>query len=97
MPSEIIAVVNNTAAKRFEVILDGKTAVAEYRLGDGVIEFVHTEVPRELEGRGIASHLARAGLDYARANHLGVVPRCPFFAAWIDRHPEYQDLVREVE
>ena len=95
MPSEIIAVVNNTEAKRFEVSLDGKVAVAEYRLAEGVIEFVHTDVPRDLEGRGIASHLARAGLDYARAQKLGVVPRCPFFAAWIGKHPEYQDLVRE--
>ena len=97
MPSEIIPVVNNLEAHRFEATLDGKVSVAEYRLGEAVIEFVHTDVPRDLEGRGIASALARTGLDYARANHLGVVPRCPFFAAWIDRHPEYQDLVREVE
>lgn len=95
MSSDIITVVNNLEAQRFEATLEGKVAVAEYRLGEGVIEFVHTEVPRELEGRGIASHLARAGLDHARANHLRVVPRCPFFAAWIARHPEYQDLVRE--
>lgn len=95
MPTDNTPVVNNLEAHRFETTLDGKVAVAEYRLGDGVIEFVHTDVPRDLEGRGIASILARAGLDYARANHLGVVPRCPFFAAWIGRHAEYQDLVRE--
>ena len=95
MTSEVIAVVNNIAAGRFEANLEGRLAVAEYRLGDGVIEFVHTDVPRELEGRGVASQLARAGLDYARAAKLGVVPRCPFFAAWIGKHAEYQDLVRE--
>jgi len=94
MTSEAIPIVNNPAEGRFEANVDGRLAVTEYRLRDGVIEFVHTDVPRELEGRGVASHLARAGLDYARAENLRVVARCPFIAAWVRRHPEYQDLVR---
>ena len=94
MSSEVIQVVNNAAERRFEANLDGLLAVAEYRIDDGVIEFVHTDVPRELEGRGVATLLARTALDYARAEKLAVVARCPFFAAWIRRHAEYQDLVR---
>jgi len=85
MSSETIPVVNNTEEHRFEARVDGRLAVAEYRLGDGYIEFVHTDVPRELEGRGIASRLARTALEYARSEKLAVVARCPFMAAWIGR------------
>jgi predicted GNAT family acetyltransferase len=50
-------------------------------------------VPKELEGRGIGSRLARFALDQARASKLKVVALCPFVSAWIGKHPEYQDLL----
>jgi len=54
---------------------------------------VHTEVPESAEGKGVGSALARAALDHARREDLSVVPRCPFMASYIRRHPEYGDLV----
>jgi hypothetical protein len=92
---DLSEVQNNRAASRFELVVDGKLAKAEYKLRPGAILFTHTEVPPELEGRGIGSQLARAALDAARAEGLGVVPLCPFIASYIKRHPEYQDLVVE--
>ena len=86
-------IVNNTAAHRFELVVDGHVAKAWYRLSPGVITFTHTDVPKALEGKGIGSRLARAGLDYARAQGLKVVPLCPFVAGWLKKHPEYADLV----
>jgi predicted GNAT family acetyltransferase len=50
-------------------------------------------VTRALEGQGVASQLVKAALDDARQEHLAVVPFCPFVAGYIQRHPEYQDLV----
>ena len=50
-------------------------------------------MPEQLEGRGIASKLAKTALDYSRAEGLTVVPLCPFIASYIERHPEYADLV----
>jgi uncharacterized protein len=88
-------IVNNTRAHRFELVVDGHTATTWYRLSPGIITFTHTEVPKEMEGRGIGSRLVRAALDHARADGLKVVPRCPFTAAWIERHPDYADLVIE--
>lgn len=86
-------VVNNTDAGRFEVELDGHVAWAEYRvLASGVL-FPHTEVPPALEGRGVGSALVRAGLDFARAQGLKVMPVCTFFAGWIRKHPEAHYLV----
>lgn len=95
MAAPDIVVRDNPAAHRFEVALDGDTAVAEYRLKDGVINFYHTEVPPAFEGRGIGGALIRAGLAAARERGLKVQPDCPFFAAYFQRHPEAHDLLTD--
>jgi uncharacterized protein len=88
-------VTQNETANRFEIAVDGGTAFLEYHRGRDFLTLVHTEVPAELEGRGIGGKLAKAGLEFARAENLKVVPSCPFVAAYIRRHPEYLDLVME--
>jgi predicted GNAT family acetyltransferase len=89
--------VDNCDASRFEATIGGELAVAEYERANGVITFTHTEVPPSMEGKGVASALARAALDRARTEGLAVEPLCPFVSAYIKRHPEYQDLVRTAE
>lgn len=91
-PDEV-PVTNNEAAQRYEAHVDGRLAVITYRRQGDRITFIHTEVPEDLEGRGIAGAMARVALDEARAEHLQVIPRCPFVAAYIRRHLEYADLV----
>jgi predicted GNAT family acetyltransferase len=88
-----VEVRDNLARHRFEAEVEGRLAVAIYRLEPGVIILVHTEVPPELGGRGVGSALVRAGLASARGRGLKVVPQCPFFAAWFERHPEDADLL----
>ena len=90
-----LPIVHNTAAKRFEISLDGRIAFSKYLLVGDKIIIEHTEVPVELEGKGIASRIVSTALDYARAQNLKVMPLCPFTAGFIHRHPEYQDLVLE--
>ena len=84
---------NNQGAQRWEAHLDRHMAVAEYRRRGDTIFFIHTEVPRELEGRGVASTLVKTALDDARTQHLAVVPFCQFVAGYIRRHPDYKALV----
>lgn len=86
-------ITNNERESRFETTVDGSLAVAAYELQPGKLVLTHTSVPRELSGRGIANHLAKKALEHARANNLRVVPQCTFMAGFIERHPEYQDLV----
>lgn len=75
---------------------DRRAGFAEYRLSGEVITFFHTEVDEEFAGRGVASAIARHALDDVRADGIRrVVPRCPFFRRWIERHPEYHPLVQE--
>lgn len=88
-----ISVVNNTEHNRFETTVEGHLAIAEYNLIRGGIVFTHTEVPKELEGRGVGSALVRAGLAHAREAGLQVTPICPFFAAYMKKHAEVQDLL----
>lgn len=89
--SEVIR--NNVQSHRFELEADGHIAEIVYRLAPGRISFVHTGVPEELSGRGIASKLARHVLDYARSESLRVEIRCSFLASYLTRHPEYLDLI----
>jgi predicted GNAT family acetyltransferase len=89
-----IDVVDNPSQSRFEAVVKGHLAQAEYvRHGDTII-FTHTEVPQELAGRGVGGALAHAALEQARAQGLTVVARCPFMAKYIERHQEYQPLLR---
>ncbi|WP_420000083.1 GNAT family N-acetyltransferase [Streptomyces boninensis] len=83
-------------SKRYEARVGGESkvaGVAEYLRTTELIAFVHTEVLPEYEGKGVGGALARTALDEARAANLRVLATCPFFAGWIARHPEYQDLL----
>ena len=84
---------DNKDLHRFELAVDGRTAFTQYSLAPGKITLMHTEVPKELEGHGIGSELVRGELEFVRAQGLKVVARCPFVAAYIKKHPEFQDLL----
>ncbi|HZG92381.1 MAG TPA: GNAT family N-acetyltransferase [Pseudonocardia sp.] len=87
-------VVDLPEARRFEVLVDGERAgLAAYRLRADRIVFLHTEIDDAHEGRGLGGVLVRAALDSARERGLRVVPICPFVKGWIERHPDYADLV----
>lgn len=78
---------------RFSTRLDGHEAELVYRRHDRRLLIDHTGVPEAIGGRGVAGTLVKAALDYARAEGLRVVPLCSYSAEYIQRHPEYADLV----
>jgi uncharacterized protein len=88
-------ITNNVAAHRFELRTDGGLAVLQYVLRDGSIDFTHTKVPQKAEGQGFAGALVHAALEYARNEKLTVVPTCPFVKAYLAKHAEYADLVKQ--
>ena len=87
-------VVNNAAHHRFELEVEGHLAATYYKIADGVITFIHTEVPEELAGKGVGSKLVKGALDQVRSKGLKVIAQCPFVKAYIDKHGEYADLLR---
>jgi predicted GNAT family acetyltransferase len=89
-----IEVVDDTERHRFEARVDGRFAgVISYRPGPDALVLVHTEIEPEFEGKGVGTALVRGALDVLRTRGTRIVPRCPFVAAYVRRHPEYQDLV----
>jgi uncharacterized protein len=90
-----LQVENNEENSRFEIDYEGQISILTYRRDGDRIVFNHTVVPEELEGHGIAGRLAEHALDYARANKLTVVPRCPYVRSYLEKHQEYADLVEE--
>ena len=87
-------VVNNKTRHRYELAVEGHIAATYYSLADGVITFIHTEVPPELGGKGIGSQLIKGALDQVRADGLKVIAQCPVVKAFIDKHADYQDLLK---
>ena len=86
-------IIDNGARNRYELSVDGVIAHVDYARKPGVITFIHTIVPEQLAGRGIGSRLAQYVLEDARRNGEKIIPQCPFIAAYLKRHKEYQDLV----
>jgi uncharacterized protein len=79
---------------RFEIEQDGKTAYLEYTIAGGkILGLIHTEVPKELRNRGLASELTINALNYARENGMKVDVVCPLVAGYFERHPEYRELL----
>jgi uncharacterized protein len=86
------AVRDNGAQSRFELDVEGGMAFANYRATPSAVIITHTETPRALRGRGIASELVQGALELIRADGLKVVAGCGFVVDHLRRHPEYADL-----
>jgi len=86
-------VIDNTAAHRLEINDGGHVAFLTYHMHGDAIEYLHSETPPELQGRGYASALAKFALDREKASGRKVIPTCPFVRAYIKRHPEYAAIV----
>ncbi|MEO7252201.1 MAG: GNAT family N-acetyltransferase [Arenimonas sp.] len=83
---------HDTQGHRFHVDVEGSSCVLDYRLGDSIMTITHTGVPAELGGRGIAAQLMTAALHEARSKRWKVVPACSYAAAFMAKHPEFEDL-----
>jgi predicted GNAT family acetyltransferase len=83
---------DNKSQQRFELDVAGAMAFANYRLSPDAVIITHTETPRALRGRGIASELVKGALELIRADGLKVVAGCGFVVDYLRKHPEYADI-----
>ncbi|KAA9331770.1 GNAT family N-acetyltransferase [Adhaeribacter soli] len=87
---------NSEEDSQFQVHTQGSQGMIEYeKLGEKHLDLYHTEVDPELEGKGVARVLVQRALEYCRQQNYQVTPTCTYVAAYIKRHPEFQDLVAQ--
>jgi len=87
------AVRDNKTLGRFELDVEGTLAFANYRVTPEAVVITHTETPRALRGRGIASELIKGSLELIRADGHKVIAGCGFVVDYLYKHPEYSDLM----
>lgn len=92
---EIVEREDGPSKGRYRLVVDGIEAEMTYsRAGEGLIIIDHTEVPSALRGRKVGERLVRQAIEDARRDGVDILPLCPFAKAQIDRHPEWQDVLR---
>jgi uncharacterized protein len=86
-------ITNNPTEKRFELKVGENIAALYYSRFEDKLYLNHTEVPEALQGQGIAGKLVEGALEYAKSHNLPVVPMCPYANKFIQRNPQYQELL----
>ncbi len=84
---------HNQKRRRFEIELEGYTGYLEYVLGERTMDLIHTYVPEEIGGKGVAAALVEEVLTYARDNNMKIIPTCSYIELYLVRHQEYEPLV----
>jgi predicted GNAT family acetyltransferase len=81
-------------ARRFELrARDEVLGWIDYLPAGASVILAHTEIAPGHERQGLGSVLVGRALEDLRARGMTVIPTCPFAAAFIQRHPEYADVV----
>jgi uncharacterized protein len=79
--------------RRFELEVEGHTAFINYKLSGNALTLIHTEVPPELGGKGVAAAIVEKALAFAKEKGYKIVPLCPYVQTYLKRHPEWNEIV----
>jgi predicted GNAT family acetyltransferase len=88
-----IELINNEAIHNFELFVDGHRAFIDYKTKDNKIYLIHTEVPEELKGRGVAEAIVEKTFKYIEAHKLVLIPLCTYVQIFLRKHPEWDRLL----
>lgn len=88
-------VIHDEKVNRFEVFESGQIAYLQYEENKGVLDILHTVIPPQLEGQGIAQALTEAAVRYATTWDLKIRPTCSYAKAFFARHTQYKDMLVE--
>lgn len=97
MRYEEIELINNVERHNFELFIEGKRSFIDYKMKGNKVYLLHTEVPKEMNGKGVAAALVEKTLHYLESNQLQLVPYCVYVKAFLKRHPEWNRLLAERE
>lgn len=92
--TEALDIRHNENESRFETNVGGGVAFTKYERSGDSYTFTHTEVPEQAGGQGVGGRVVKHALDHAKREGWTVVPQCAFVKGYIEKHPEYRDLVK---
>ena len=90
-----IELINNAPIHNFELFVEGHRAFIDYKMKDDKVYLIHTEVPGELQGKGVAEALVEKTFNYIEEHKLKLVPLCKYVRAFLQRHPEWNRLLAD--
>ena len=93
MKNSTLPITDNTKEQRFEATVGKELAILVYRWQNGKLALMHTEVPPNAEGKGVAAGLAKFAFEQAKQQQRKVLVYCPYISSYLKRHPEYDELV----
>ena len=88
-----IELINNQASHNFELFVDGQRAFIDYKTKDNKIYLVHTEVPKELQGQGVAEALVEKAFNYIEQQQLVLIPSCSYVQLFLKKHPKWDRIL----
>ena len=95
MKYEDIELIDNEEKHNFELWIDGSRAFIDYKKRGNTVYILHTEVPQELEGRGVAAAMVEKALRFLDQHQLRLVPLCSYTQTFLKRHPEWNYLTED--
>lgn len=90
---EDVELINNESARQFELTISGCRSFIDYKTDGNRVYLNHTEVPKELSGKGIAALLVTKTLQYLDARGLKAVPGCSYVQHFLQRNPDWMRIV----
>ncbi|MBC7915433.1 MAG: N-acetyltransferase [Pyrinomonadaceae bacterium] len=88
-----IPLVHNPSINRFELTIDDHTSFIDYKKNGDSISLLHTEVPPQLEGKGVAASMVEKTFQYVEEHNLKLIPSCSYVQMFLKRHPEWERLL----
>jgi len=86
-------VIHEKENERFVIYLEGNEVYVEYTMRNNEIDLNHTYTNPALRGKGLAAHVVRAALEFAKENNIKVIPTCSYVQSFIEKNKEYKELV----
>jgi len=93
MKYDDLPLVNNESTHSFELFVEGQRAFIDYKQRGDTYYLIHTEVPKALQGKGIATAMVEKTFKYLEANNLKMRPYCEYIRFYLKQHPEWERLV----
>jgi predicted GNAT family acetyltransferase len=94
--SPAVTVVHHSDDEYYELLVDGQQAgLLVYHVIGSHLSITHTVIEQTYRGRGLSSALVGGALDDIRTKSMTVSNYCPVVSRFVEKHPEYGDLLSQ--